>query len=299
MTMTGSLAEDKGILAVIVFVLTALGSSVPWLMTSKCCRRDPALPAEPITNMRAMSFMSCLAGGVILGAGFIEIMPDAQQAWTLYRNGAPEPYPLPFLVSLATFMFLWSIDRVWGHAHTRTHEADGSISLDGNEELLGVVESQIQAHSSKSRRDAYVLSLAMTFHALCDGLALGAESSENKNFDALAVAVVIHKFLDGIAVGVPIYSAFSDAGNRSSVCIIFFLVLFTSIMTPVGIVVGLEWGSSQLAQVLLLSVSAGSFLFIPIIEMIPMALKDEKQTGLKMMVVFVGCGLITLLAIFL
>jgi len=133
-------------------------------------------------------------------------------------------------------------------------------------------------------------------HSFFDGLGLGAEDTVNAFFGLLG-AVIGHKSLDGFALGIPLF--FADLPRFQ----IIFALVFSSLMTPIGIALGLvltqyiEGGPGKLVQAIILSVSAGSFLFISLIELLPSGLEMEGYLHWKLLAIAIGWGLMAVLAL--
>lgn len=140
-----------------------------------------------------------------------------------------------------------------------------------------------------------VFTLAFCLHGLADGLALGA-TNERSAFVALAAAAFSHKFLDGFALGVPVQKA------ELRFVLTAGILTFASAMTPIGILIGMALTSantsgSYLARAIILSFSAGSFLFLSLLELLPASLSvPKKHRLLKLCFVFVGFAAMTALA---
>jgi zinc transporter ZupT len=98
---------------------------------------------------------------------------------------------------------------------------------------------------------------------------------------------IAHKIFDGLAVGASIYPA--KFTMFQSMC----MMGFCAVMMPVGMAIG--WGSiegsndhSKLAEAVILSLSAGSFLFISLTELLPSALHDGRWMLFKIGGFFIG-----------
>lgn len=101
----------------------------------------------------------------------------------------------------------------------------------------------------------------MGIHAFITGTALGVLNSM-ANFIGLLVAIVAHKWAEAIAVGI------SFVRNKvSHLKTVIGLVIF-SLLTPLGILLGMFVTSSPLGEAIMLSISAGTFLYIAVAEII-------------------------------
>ena len=100
-------------------------------------------------------------------------------------------------------------------------------------------------------------------------------------------AQLAHKAFDGLALGVPVYLA------RLPPLQTWGSLIFCAAMTPLGI--GIGWAAtsyqgpnSKLASAIILGMSAGSFLFISLLELLPSALHDGRLVAGKLTAFVVG-----------
>jgi zinc transporter ZupT len=160
---------------------------------------------------------------------------------------------------------------------------------------LNSLDAEIKRGSKTQVIQAYIFFVALSLHAITDGLSLGAEDG-GSGFYGILVAVVVHKALDGFALGVPLFYAKLPKFHT------IFAIIFCSLMTPLGIGIGLaatnsiESSQIALAQGIVLSISMGSFIFIALWEMLPAGLHQGKWLAGKLAAVFLGWGIMALLA---
>ncbi len=143
---------------------------------------------------------------------------------------------------------------------------------------------------------AILFTSVMSIHAVFDGLSVGVEATP-EGFYPIVTAVVFHKVFDGIAVGAAVFPA------QFPVYIAWSLLLLPALATPLGIAIGMGAtaslaGSAQatLAEAIVISLSAGSFLFIAITELLPSSLHDGRHVRTKMLCFFLGWLAMVLLA---
>jgi zinc transporter ZupT len=134
---------------------------------------------------------------------------------------------------------------------------------------------------------AGVFFFAMSIHSIMDGLALGSEQTL-EGFSSVLVAVLAHKAFDGIALGVPVYLA--QMGPLAT----WGSLLTCAFMTPLGIgigwaaVEGAQGNEAKLANAIIVSISAGSFLYISMMELLPASLHDGRLLPLKFLAFLLG-----------
>jgi zinc transporter ZupT len=173
-------------------------------------------------------------------------------------------------------------------------------------------------HLPSVRIQAFIFFVALSLHSVFDGLSIGGERS-SAGLYSMIIAVLGHKVvrvlwmlllrakralalnrgglqaLDGFALGVPVY--FARWSRRKTLA----ALVFCALMTPIGIGIGqgvteaLSGQKALLARAFVLALSAGSFLFISLIELLPAGLANGKHLNLKLLMVFLGWGIMCLL----
>ena len=144
---------------------------------------------------------------------------------------------------------------------------------------------------------AYIFFVALSLHAITDGLSIGAHEEESAGTYGILIAVIAHKALDGLALGIPLYYAKLPKFHT------IFAIIVCCLMTPLGIGIGIaatktvEGGGSNLAKAITVSISLGSFIFISLWEMLPAGLNHGKKLGVKLVATLLGWGLMALLAL--
>jgi zinc transporter ZupT len=139
--------------------------------------------------------------------------------------------------------------------------------------VLFLVESFTAVHScSEAIADCHAHSLgfvafvAMSLHSITDGvnIAVGAHTGGEMGIN-IALGVILHKFSGGVALASLLLA--SGRGARKT----FWMCLFFALMTPAGafVTAPLLTGISPAAMALLLGLSAGSFIYIAMADILP------------------------------
>jgi zinc transporter ZupT len=132
-----------------------------------------------------------------------------------------------------------------------------------------------------------ILLLALSLHSLFEGVAIGLQDSV-MTVTSLAVGVTVHGCLIAFAFGVTL------ATRRQSLqagAIKYGLVY--SIMVPIGVGIGMAVGSvrgfvGRLVSALLQSLTAGTFIYVIFMEVLPGETDRGHNRLLKVLVMFVG-----------
>lgn len=130
--------------------------------------------------------------------------------------------------------------------------------------------------------------LALSFHAIFEGLAVGLEPSIS-SVAYLAAAIATHKLVISFCVGMELYVA--GASTRTT---IGYLVIF-SMVTPIGIAVGLvldhfKNDSENLGPTptILQGMAAGTLLYVVFFEVLARERANEKSGLLQLVAIIIG-----------
>lgn len=130
--------------------------------------------------------------------------------------------------------------------------------------------------------------LALSFHAIFEGLAVGLEPSLG-SVVYLAAAIATHKLVISFCVGMELYVA--GASTRTT---LGYLTVF-SMVTPIGIAVGLALGhfkndSDTLGPTptILQGMAAGTLLYVVFFEVLARERANEKSGLLQLLAIIVG-----------
>lgn len=130
--------------------------------------------------------------------------------------------------------------------------------------------------------------LALSFHAIFEGLAVGLEPSIS-SVVYLAAAIATHKLVISFCVGMELYVA--GASTRAT---LGYLSVF-SMVTPIGIGIGLALGhfkndSENLGPTptILQGMAAGTLLYVVFFEVLARERANEKSGLLQLVAIIVG-----------
>lgn len=170
-----------------------------------------------------------LATGVFLGAALLHMLPEATH---LFDKMGYE-YPYAFLISGAIFLFFLWFEHVG---------------------------SELYEHQQRSHPVFALIALVMlSIHSVMVGAALGLSQNYSMMI-MLFLAIITHKWAESFALAVQL----NKSTLRMSQAVICFLIF--SFMTPLGIFIGAFLGlgvkTASLLDPIMLSASAGTFLYL-------------------------------------
>lgn len=189
-----------------------------------------------------------LATGVFLGAALLHMLPEANAIFTKFGY----KFPFAYLIIGFTFLsFLWL-------------------------EHLG---KELYNHENNNRSSFAILAwIMLSIHSLVLATALGF--SENYSIAImLFLAIITHKWAESFAISVQL--------NKSSIShknnIILFLLF--ALMTPAGIYLGWHLGhevtTNSLIDPILISISAGTFLYLGTLHGLDRCVMVQRCCNLK------------------
>mmetsp|Transcript_42352 Transcript_42352/g.68688 ORF Transcript_42352/g.68688 Transcript_42352/m.68688 type:complete len:311 (-) Transcript_42352:779-1711(-) len=274
------------------------------------------------TVEKVLSLLNALASGVILGGAIAHLIPDAMDSFDLYfklRN-TTNSYPFVSVISTLVLLVLFAINRLLAHGHSHSHTQSSPLPFSSSlhetprsaepvPECSMVLDKPVAEHGdvivknqqSLTRR-ALIFLVAMSFHSIFEGLALGS-SLDLSTLSSLIVAILAHKFLESFVIGLNVYN-----GKFSRQISIAFIVFYNSV-APAGIAVGIavtlgirSSSGAALTQGILISVAAGSMLYVSLIEILPEEFPpNEKFSRLmffKYLALFFGWGFMSFITLY-
>lgn len=138
-----------------------------------------------------------------------------------------------------------------------------------------------------------ILFLALSFHGLMEGVALGAMTDSEHTLMTIFIAIISHKGLESFSLGTSL-----TRGKVSTFNYWFFLIGF-SLTTTVGIAIGMILSASldsSVASNVCVALASGTFIYVAISEVILKELADSRDKAVKMSLLLLGFCLMSLLA---
>lgn len=138
----------------------------------------------------------------------------------------------------------------------------------------------------------YILLVALSVHGIFEGIALGVMNTV-KECSILFSAIILHKWAAAFALGISFYKS----GTEKDL-FIKMILLFTS-FGPLGIIIGMIFSDAgNLIKGIMLSISAGTFIYVAASEVIVEEFSLSKKTNIKFLWFLFG-GLLTFILTFI
>uniref|UniRef100_UPI00398E8B9F zinc transporter ZIP1 n=1 Tax=Pristiophorus japonicus TaxID=55135 RepID=UPI00398E8B9F len=222
-------------------------------------------------------------------------------------------FPLPEFVVAVGFFLVLIIERIVLECHSSslsettpliahrtpaaTHCTDGMINYcvlintNSAETTQSHVHVDVNAHSAFH---SFILFLSLSLHSLFEGLPIGLQQTESKVLQ-IFVAILIHKSIIVFSMALKLTQSNVQQGR-----VILYVIVF-AMMSPLGIVIGIiitqvKSASTDLAQSLLEGITAGTFIYITFLEILPHELNSTDGRLLKLLGILFGFCIITALS---
>lgn len=238
------------------------------------------------------------AAGVMLAASFTHLLGEAVQeladdaepaAGTPgdTEEGELEPYPIACLLAGVGYVATLLCEEA-------ALAASGSSSpcCTAESPLRGPPTGQPPGGKHSTFVGAALVGVALSFHSVLEGMALGAQRSTGGIFDTF-LAIAAHKGLAAFALG----STVIDSG--ASHARFWAVVGPFAAATPVGIIIGLAITASGEGHwsAYISALAAGTFLFVAVNEILPKELANPVGKAAKLGYFVLGFASMALLAV--
>ncbi|KAF7842537.1 fe(2+) transport protein 1-like [Senna tora] len=301
-----------------ILVTSMIGISLP-LMT----RSIPVLSPENDLFI----IVKCFAGGIILGTGFMHVLPDSfDMLWSDCLEKKPwHEFSFSGFVAMFSAIITLMVDSMATSFYSKKFKSGVTpeLAINGGTHQIEMVEAssningghshghhhhhhpQDQEHSQllRYRVVAMVLELGIVVHSVVIGLSLGA-SNNTCTIKGLVAALCFHQMFEGMGLGGCILQA--EYKTLKKVIMVFFF----SVTTPFGIAIGIamsttykENSPSALITVGLLNASsAGLLIYMALVDLLAADFMGPRlQNNLKLQIksyvaVFLGAGGMSLMA---
>ena len=134
----------------------------------------------------------------------------------------------------------------------------------------------------------FVLMIALSVHALFEGLALGLCPTFRDTMN-IVIAIVIHKAAAASSLGISLVKTFDD-----DFMLVRWLIFTFAIASPLGVLIGMVVaGQGEIIQIIFTSLAAGSFVYIACSEVIVTEFSIPGNRCWKLLAFVVGALVIT------
>jgi len=275
-----------------------------------------------------ISYCSCFAGGVFIGACLLDLLPDVEEKVGEVMKQIKEAYdveveyPVSQFIMVLGFLLILLIEQSVLHfqeqwlaelerepllSRSRRPSTGSYGSIHDNDAVTPILHeahSSVDGHSHShvghgvfqhSALRATLLLVALSFHSIFEGLTIGLQDSESELL-TIFVAVLAHKAVMAFSMGLNLASS-----TLSLRAVLVSNVVF-SLASPLGTAAGIGLADlpsslpQDICNGLLQGMAAGTFLYITFFEVLPHEINVPEKRLWKVAFVILGysciCGLL-------
>ncbi|KAK4575801.1 hypothetical protein RGQ29_026664 [Quercus rubra] len=249
------------------------------------------------------------AGGVFLGTAMMHFLSDANET---FEDLTTKTYPFAFMLACAGYLLTMVADCVVSYAF-RNDEKTGDFELQGGVEQgngtkNGVAsQSQNQVHHflapTGSVGDSILLIVALCFHSVFEGIAIGVAETKDDAWKALWT-ISLHKIFAAIAMGIALLRMIP---NRPFLSCAAYAFAF-AISSPIGVAIGIIIDATSQGAVadwifaISMGIACGVFIYVSINHLLAKGYRPQKTVTVdtphhRLLAVLLGIGVIAIVMI--
>ncbi|XP_022139740.1 zinc transporter 11 [Momordica charantia] len=255
------------------------------------------------------------AGGVFLGTAMMHFLSDANET---FGDLTDRQYPFAFMLACAGFLMTMAADCVISHLY-RKQTGDSSIGgYGGDLELRGAATSppKFQGQNGSSSHhpspaltsmgsfgDSILLIVALCFHSIFEGIAIGVAETEADAWRALWT-ISLHKVFAAIAMGIALLRMIPDRPFLSTVAYAFAFAISSPIGVGIGIIIDATTQGAVADWIFAISMglACGVFIYVSVNHLLSKGYTPREAVlvdnqNYKFVAVLLGIGVIAVVMI--
>ncbi|KAM3302591.1 zinc transporter 11 [Capsicum chacoense] len=258
------------------------------------------------------------AGGVFLGTALMHFLSDANE--TFGDLVTSKEYPFAYMLACAGYLMTMLADCVICFVYDKESYKNNGVQLQGDTENGKsngtVTQGQTQVSDGRedylsttplatasSLGDSILLIIALCFHSVFEGIAIGVADSQADAWRALWT-VCLHKIFAAIAMGIALLRMIP---NRPLLSCSAYAFAF-AISSPIGVAIGIVIDATTQGVVadwiyaISMGLACGVFIYVSINHLLSKGYKPEKmvlvdKSHFKFLAVLLGVGIIAVVMI--
>lgn len=250
---------------------------------------------------RVLSF----AGGVMVGVVTFEMLSEAVEYSKIENSFEQSGILIAVSALVVGMLIIFGLNKMLDVIENMrgTHKSIEELHhetkvIEANDALMEANAcgntAAVQAVDKKSLLKAgLIMLLAIAFHNLPEGMAIGASGASNSQTGILvAIIIAVHNIPEGMAISAPLASG----GVKGWKTIL--LTALAGAATVVGALIGLAVGGiSQLASGICMGLAGGAMLYVTFCEILPQSiLMEEGRVPAVSMLVGIVCSMVFVFA---
>ncbi|KAL0560675.1 hypothetical protein IC582_001085 [Cucumis melo] len=252
------------------------------------------------------------AGGVFFGTAMMHFLSDANET---FRDLTDNDYPFAFMLASSGFLMTMAADCVISYLY-RKPTADSSTDVELGGAATSPSKFQVQNGSNGhhphphqalttmgSFGDSILLIVALCFHSVFEGIAIGVAETEADAWKALWT-ISLHKVFAAIAMGIALLRMIPNRPLLSSAAYSFAF----AISSPIGIAIGIVIDATTQGAVadwifaISMGLACGVFIYVSINHLLSKGYTPRDSVvvdnpNYKFLAVLLGIGVIAIVMI--
>ncbi|KAG6592088.1 Zinc transporter 11, partial [Cucurbita argyrosperma subsp. sororia] len=252
------------------------------------------------------------AGGVFFGTAMMHFLSDANET---FGDLTDKAYPFAFMLACVGFLMTMAADCVISYLYRKQ---DGDSSIDVELRGAAISPSKLQVHNGSNGHnphphaaittmgsfgDSILLIVALCFHSVFEGIAIGVAETEADAWRALWT-ISLHKVFAAIAMGIALLRMIPNRPLLSSAAYSFAF----AISSPIGIAIGLiidattEGAVADWIFAISMGLACGVFIYVSINHLLSKGYTAKDSVVVdnpnhKFVAVLLGIGIIAVVMI--
>ncbi|CAI9279746.1 unnamed protein product [Lactuca saligna] len=236
------------------------------------------------------------AGGVFLGTALMHFLSDANET---FEDLTTVEYPFAFMLACAGYLLTMLGDCIISYVYGKEINSDVEGQGDNRN---GKDEMKIGISSASSLGDSILLIIALCFHSVFEGIAIGIADTKADAWKALWT-ISLHKIFAAIAMGIALLRMIPDRPFFSCASYAFAF----GISSPIGVAIGIVIDATTQGRVadwifaVSMGIACGVFVYVSINHLLK-GYKAQKVVSVdtphhKLLAVTLGIGVIAVVMI--
>ncbi|KAJ1358910.1 hypothetical protein KIN20_017478 [Parelaphostrongylus tenuis] len=238
------------------------------------------------------SFIACFGGGVFLATCLLDLLPDAIESFEKAKFSTS--FPIAEAAVIGGFLIVLAIEQIVLTMQERGCLQSGRVHLhssDGDSpDIESFSPSVISDEEPNPAIGAMLLVLALSLHALFEGLSLAVISDASKLIEVF-IALTLHKCVIGFSLGVRlVQSGLRTPWVALCSCIFSIQVLIGGLggLELMTLLSGGDRARAAMVSSILQGIACGTFLYITTFEVVPHELARMGNRIFKLIFLFLG-----------
>ncbi|KAI3675810.1 hypothetical protein L1987_85406 [Smallanthus sonchifolius] len=239
------------------------------------------------------------AGGVFLGTAMMHFLSDANET---FEDLTTVEYPFAFMLACGGYLLTMFADSVISYVYGKNSSSGVEDQGENRNGKDGTAHPKIGISSASSLGDSILLIVALCFHSVFEGIAIGIADSKADAWKALWT-ISLHKIFAAIAMGIALLRMIPDRPFLSCASYAFAF----GISSPIGVAIGIVIDATTQGRVadwifaISMGIACGVFIYVSINHLLR-GYQAQKPSSVdtrhhKLLAVTLGLGVIAVVMI--